>query len=119
MMKKALFLLSLLLGLVGGTAQAQSFTATSPSGHTLRYTITNSAARTVSVAGYSYQISGALVIPSSVSYGGTTYSVTSIGYEAFDDCSGLTSVTIPSSVTSIGVSAFYGCSRLTTPNTYW
>ena len=40
-------------------------------------------------------------------------SVTSIGGEAFRDCSGLTSLTIPSSVTSIGDYAFFGCSSLT------
>ena len=40
-------------------------------------------------------------------------SVTSIGENAFDGCSGLTSLTIPSSVTSIGESAFSGCSGLT------
>ena len=51
-------------------------------------------------------------IPASVTYNSTTYSVTSIGSEAFCNCSGLTSVTIPNSVTSIGIWAFYGCSGL-------
>ena len=40
-------------------------------------------------------------------------SVTSIGEFAFKGCSGLTSLTIPSGVTSIGYSAFEGCSSLT------
>ena len=40
-------------------------------------------------------------------------SVTSIGSDAFCNCSGLTSVTIPSSVTSIGSDAFRGCDNLT------
>ena len=52
-------------------------------------------------------------IPSTVTYNGTTYSVTSIGNNAFSGCSFLTSVTIGNSVTSIGYGAFYGCSSLT------
>lgn len=39
--------------------------------------------------------------------------VTSIGEEAFRDCTGLTSVTIGNGVTSIGDYAFYNCSSLT------
>ena len=40
-------------------------------------------------------------------------SVTSIGYSAFDGCTGLTSITIPDGVTSIGWYAFRGCTGLT------
>ena len=40
-------------------------------------------------------------------------SVTSIGNYAFHDCSNLTNITIPSSVTSIGVYAFSSCTGLT------
>ena len=39
-------------------------------------------------------------------------SVTSIGNKAFHGCCGLTSLVIPSGVTSIGDKAFYGCSGL-------
>ena len=59
------------------------------------------------------EYTGVVIIPSTVTYAGTTYSVTSIGSEAFKDCTGLTSVTIPNSVTSIGKRAFYRCSGLT------
>ena len=44
--------------------------------------------------------------------------VTSIGTNAFRNCTSLTSVSIPGSVTSIGNYAFSGCSRLTTIE-YW
>ncbi|MBO7229613.1 MAG: leucine-rich repeat domain-containing protein, partial [Bacteroidales bacterium] len=54
-----------------------------------------------------------LVIPSTVTYQGTTYSVTVIGNGAFENCSSLTTVTIPYSVTSIGGCAFGNCSSLT------
>ena len=53
-----------------------------------------------------------VVIPEKVYDGSKELTVTSIGSSAFSGCSGLTSVTIPSSVTSIGVYAFSGCSSL-------
>ncbi len=60
------------------------------------------------------EYSGNVTIPATVTYGGATYTVTSIGNEAFQWCSGLTSIVIGNSVTSIGGSAFYYCTGLTT-----
>ena len=56
---------------------------------------------------------GPVTIPERVTYDGATYSVTSIGEFAFNDCTGLTSVTIGNSVTSIGEWAFENCTGLT------
>ena len=87
------------------------------------YNIKSSTGKTVEVTyrGNSYSsyinvYTGSIVIPSTVTYYGTTYSVTSIGKEAFRGCTGLTSVAIGSSVTSIGEDAFEGCSGLTEVN---
>jgi len=55
------------------------------------------------------EYSGNVVIPERVFYQGRTLKVTSIGNSAFNNCSGLTSVTIPNSVTSIGNYAFAYC----------
>ena len=57
---------------------------------------------------------GDIVIPESVkSKDGNDYKVTAFGERCFRDCSGLTSITIPSSVTSLGKRCFSGCSGLT------
>ena len=97
-------------------AYAYDFSAVAPSGQTLYYNIVNNEAQaTYQSSSYPFysNLAGTLVIPSSVTNNGITYSVTSIGDNAFYYCGGLTSVTIPNSVTSIGDYAFYHCIGLT------
>ena len=53
--------------------------------------------------------SGEVVIPKIIA----GYEVKWIGYAAFRDCIGITSIVIPDSVISIAVSAFSGCTSLT------
>ena len=84
------------------------------------YEITSSTAKIVSVTyrgsswiSYSGEYSGKITIPETVTYSGITYSITSIGGNAFYGCTGLTEVAIPNSVTDIGYSAFEGCTGLT------
>ena len=71
-----------------------------------------------SSSNYNYYGLTSAIIPSTVTYNGTTYSVTSIGDEAFCYCTSLTSITIPEGVTSIGYMAFFYCSftSVTIPN---
>ena len=60
------------------------------------------------------EYSGDIIIPEKVKGNdGVEYVVTSLSASCFKDCSGLTSITIPSSVTSLGDHCFDGCSRLT------
>ncbi|SDF64583.1 Leucine rich repeat-containing protein [Bacteroidales bacterium KHT7] len=62
--------------------------------------------------------SGKVIIPEAVTYNDNQYSVTCIGNGAFNNCSGLTSVTIPNSVTTIGSNAFDDCKNLKTVYCY-
>ena len=98
---------------------AYDFEAKNADGKTIYYKITSSSDLTVAVTykgtpsrQYSNEYTGDVTIPESVSYGGKTYCVTSIGNYAFKGCSGLTSINIPNSVTRIGDDAFWNCSGL-------
>ena len=109
-MKKLLFIFIALIAL-SAQSWAYDFSYTYQ-GQTLYYSIVGGNAEVTYQDSYT-NLTGSLTIPSSVTYNGTTYSVTSIGIYAFRNCSGLTSVTIPNSVTSIGNYAFRNCSGLT------
>ena len=63
--------------------------------------------------GIGERYSGDIVIPSTVTYDGTTYTVTGIGGAAFNACTDLNSVTIPNTVTTIGSTAFLNATKIT------
>ena len=80
------------------------------------YNITSSSDLTVAVTynnSNSDEYSGAVAIPSTVTYNSNTYSVRSIENYAFQNCNSLTSITIPAGVMSIGDHTLSGCSSLT------
>ena len=77
------------------------------------YNLSSGETNTASVTSNPNKYSGEVVIPATVTYNEVAYSVTSIGNNAFSNCSGMTSVTIPKSVTSIDYWAFSNCRGLT------
>lgn len=60
----------------------------------------------------SYSQLNAAVIPETVTHQGITYTVTSIGKNAFREAAALMSVTIPPTITTVSDSAFYKCNTL-------
>lgn len=107
---------------------AYDFSAVAPSGQTLYYKINPNTWTEYNTVTLCPQVnfnwgnyrpytgvspSGNLVIPDTVFYNGTYYTVKYIDEYTFYKCSGLISVTIPTSVISIRAFAFYQCSYLT------
>ena len=76
------------------------------------YTIVD--ASTASITGcVGANIPAGLTIPSQITNDGTTYPVTYIGDNAFDNITQLNSIVIPNSITDVGQFAFYRCINLT------
>ncbi len=98
------FLLCLLALLISIAANALDFEVNG-----IKYTTTTGG---VAVTGYNNNATN-LVLNGSVAYNGTTYNVVSIRYNAFQNCTSLTSVGDLPACTSIGYQAFYGCTSLT------
>ena len=95
-MKRLLLTLLFYSGLYGASIDDLTFTL-------------NDASTAYAVTDCVTSASGSLEIPST--YNGLP--VTSIGDNTFEDCAGLTNITIPNSVTSIGEGAFEFCTSLT------
>ena len=70
---------------------------------------TDEARVTSKTGGYS----GSITIPSTVTYNGLPYRVTSIGEYSFANCTGLQELSMQESIVNIGKAAFYKCSNLT------
>ena len=102
MQKQILMLFAVLLAIAPAMSQSYDFSLAAPTGQTLYYkingtnaTVTYPSPSDYNEAWYGYtKPTGALTIPSSVTYNGTTYNVTSIDEYTFYECGGLTSVTV-------------------------
>ena len=113
MKKYLLLLVAVMLATIGRAAVGDTFEYVG-----LNYTILSEEDLTVEVKKNSYYHSGNLTIPAQVTHNGLSYTVTTIGENAFSGCNELTSVTIPNSVTTIGKKAFVGTglTSMTIPN---
>ena len=115
---RKLMLIAVLL--TGSHAFAHDFEAQNSDGVTIYYNIISATDLTCEVTykgsdglKYDDEYIGSVVIPENVTYNGSIYSVTRIGWLAFVNCDGLTSITIPNTVTFIGSLSFGACHGLT------
>lgn len=103
--KKHLLLATMLV--IGFSSYAYDFSVGS-----LNYNIISPEALTVETT-ENNSASGNVVIPETVAYNGATYTVIQIAAQAFNNATGMTSVSIPSTITTIGNNAFNGCTGIT------
>ena len=103
MKKLTLSLLALLLACTH--AMAQQFVA-----NKLHYEVISTTDLTARLLSHQDQsLSGAVVIPSQVTYEGQRYRVTSIDVDAFAFCSKITSIELPASVNQLGTGLTFAC----------
>ena len=125
MERKIIYIATILIAMLGIDTHAQTgyvdFSAESPSGHILFYKGASWGVATVvpqNVINYGYEpaytnLSGNVVIPDTVEYGGVVYRVTEIGAYAFQGCGQLTGVSIPNSIEHFDLFSFRNCTGLT------
>ena len=116
-------LLSLLMSIIGVNTYAYDIAVANNDGATIYYNYINDGKELEVVSNYDdpygFEISdyaGDLVIPESVTYGGKTLEVTSIGTAAFYRNDKLKSVSIPNTVNRICLDAFNYCPNLVSAN---
>ncbi len=118
-MKKVILLVLFSMFAIRGFSDTYDFFAVCESGQTLYYRILSSHEVIVVAPGSSptwggfERPTGDLIIPETVEYEGDTYTVVSIGANAFDECQELTSVQLPNTIQSIKAEAFAFCTGLT------
>ena len=113
-MKKFLLLIALIISGVGfvSAQYVGNNTIIDYDGYSLQFIVTSVEPAECELISYDGSPTD-IIIPATVTFGETEFEVTSIGGSAFNACSSLTGIEIPSGVTSIGVSAFSSCSSLT------
>ena len=112
-MRKTL-LITCIMVLFHFTLSATTFSKKSSSGHTIFYQTIGSTGEVYVTSSSTYSdFTGAVTIPSSVYYDGTTYYVTRIANNAFKDCSGVTEFNLPYSIEQMNQNSFAGCTGLT------
>lgn len=91
--------------------RAQTFTVPNDDGVDIKYTVQSTQSQMVMVDGNNY--SGRVVVPSTVSYNDTVWTVSGVLDNAFKQRP-VTYVRFPETVTVIGYHVFYGCTSLDT-----
>ena len=120
-MKKLFAILTMMVLATSASAQNYDFSAVCETGQTLYYRILSEENHEVAVTfpnspqigwGSYPQPEGDLIIPAFVEHENTTYTVVSIGQNAFDACQEIISVELPNSIRRIESDAFWYCSGL-------